>query len=74
MCILANFWKKEVGTLKIGCDLHYSDREAIMARAQPAFLGGSGGMLPRKILKFETVKYAFFNVLVNDSTHLLQEK
>ena len=31
-------------------------------------------MLPRKILKIETVKYAFFNVLVNDSTHLLQEK
>ena len=41
-----------------------------------AFLGGggSGGMLPRKILKTETVKYAFFNVLVNDSIHLLQEK
>ena len=38
------------------------------------FLGRSGGMLPRKILKIETVKYAFFNVLVNDSTHLLQEK
>ena len=31
-------------------------------------------MLPRKILKIETVKYVFFNVLVNDSTHLLQEK
>ena len=31
-------------------------------------------MLPRKILKIETVKYTFFNVLVNDSTHLLQEK
>ena len=31
-------------------------------------------MLPRKNLKIETVKYAFFNVLVNDSTHLLQEK
>ena len=31
-------------------------------------------MLPRKILKIETVKLAFFNVLVNDSTHLLQEK
>ena len=45
-----------------------------MARAQPAFLGGSEGMLPRKILKFETVKYAFFNVLVNDSTYLMQEK
>ena len=39
-----------------------------------AFLGGSGGMHPRKNLKSETVKYAFFNVLVNDSTHLLQEK
>ena len=31
-------------------------------------------MLPRKILKIETVKYAFFNVMVNDSTHSLQEK
>ena len=31
-------------------------------------------MLPRKILKIEAVKYAFFNVLVNDSAHLLQEK
>ena len=41
--ILANFWKKEVGTLEIGCDLDYSDREAL------AFLEGSGGMLPRKI-------------------------
>ena len=31
-------------------------------------------MLPRKILKIKTVKYAFFNVLVNDSAHLLQRK
>ena len=31
-------------------------------------------MLPRKILIIEIVKHAFFNVLVNDSTHLLQEK
>ena len=31
-------------------------------------------MLTRKILKIKTVKYAFFNVLVNDSTHLLQGK
>ena len=55
------------------CDFDY-DRQVIM-RGQPlTFLGGSGGMLPRKILKTETVKYAFFNVLVNDSTHLLQEK
>ena len=31
-------------------------------------------MLPRKILKIENVKYAFFNVLVKGSTHLVQEK
>ena len=38
--ILANFWKKEVGTLEIGCDLdyctEYSGREAIIARAKPS--------------------------------------
>ena len=33
-CILANFWKKEVGTLEMGCDLH-CDHEAIIARAKP---------------------------------------
>ena len=36
--ILANFWKKEVGTLEIGCDLDYSDNEAIIARAKPLLL------------------------------------
>ena len=54
----------------MGCDFDHSDREGEAL----AFLGGSGGMLPRKILKIETVKYVFSNVLVNDSTHLLQEK
>ena len=34
--ILANFWKKQVGTLEIGCDLDYSDREAIIARVKPS--------------------------------------
>ena len=64
--ILANFWKTEVGTLEIGCDLDCSDRAAIICDGEAvAFLGGSGGMLPRKILKIETVKYALFNVLFN---------
>ena len=74
-CILANFWKVEVGTLEI---MHmwfrlWSRSDHCEGEAL-AFLGGSGGMLPRKILKIKTVKYAFFKVLVNDSTHLLQEK
>ena len=33
--ILANFWKIEVGTLEMGCDLDHSDRKAIIARAKP---------------------------------------
>ena len=41
-CILANFWKKEVGTLEIGCDIDYSDREALL------FLGGPGACSPGK--------------------------
>ena len=58
--ILANFLNVEVGTFESGgCDLDYSYWEAIIARAKP---------------KIETVRYAFFNVLVNDSTHLLREK
>ena len=32
--ILANFWKVEVGTLEIGCDLDHSDREAIIIAAR----------------------------------------
>ena len=72
--ILANFWKVEVGTLGIGCDCTQWSRSDHCEGEALAFLKGSGGMLPRKNLKIETVKYAFFNVLVNDSTHLLQEK
>ena len=34
--ILANFWKVEVGTLEMRCDLDHSDREAIIARAKPS--------------------------------------
>ena len=34
--ILANFWKVEVGTLEMGCDLDHSDRKAIIARAKPS--------------------------------------
>ena len=34
--ILANFWKVEVGTLEMGCELDHSDREAIIARAKPS--------------------------------------
>ena len=61
--ILANFWKVEVGTLEIWCDLDYDRKAMIIARAKPS-----------KILNIETVKYEFLKVLVNDSTHLLQEK
>ena len=36
--ILVNFWKVEVGTLEICCDLDYDhdDREVIIARAKPS--------------------------------------
>ena len=66
------------GKLKSG-HLRYDVIQTMIAKRSlrgrsPRFSRGSGGMLPRKILKIETVKYAFFNVLVNDSTHLLQEK
>ena len=52
----------------------YSGHEVIIARVKPSLFSGVQGHAPPKILKIETVKYAFFNVLVNDSTHLLQEK
>ena len=35
--ILANFWKVEVRTFEMWCDLHY-DRKAIIARAKPSLL------------------------------------
>ena len=74
--ILANFWKVEVGTLEIGC--HIVIKTTVIAKRSlrgrsRRFLGGPGACSP-EILKIETVKYAFFNVLANDSTHLLQEK
>ena len=46
----------------------------IIARAKPSlFLGGSGGMLPPENFENRDCQIRIFNVLVNDSTHLLQE-
>ena len=39
-----------------------------------ALLGESGGMLPREILKIETVKYAFFSVFVYFSSYYSKKK
>ena len=66
---LSTFGKLKSGQLR--CDVS----KTIIAKRSlrglsPRFSRGSGGMLPRKSLKIETVKYGFFNVLINDSTHL----
>ena len=72
-CQLLESWSRDTWDM-MWFRLHVWSRSDHCEGKALAFLGGSGGMLPRKILKIETVKYAFFIVLVNDSTHLLQEK
>ena len=59
---LSTFGKLKSGHLRSDrCDLDHSDREAIIARA-------------KKFWKSRLSNTHFFNVLVNGSTHLLQEK
>ena len=71
---LPTFGKLKSGHLR--CDVIETmiAKQSLRGRSPCFSVEGPGAWSPGKILKTETVKCAFFNVLVNDSTHLLQEK